>query len=219
MKTSVKKRGITLIETLIVVVIVSLLVSVVVGVAKRIDDQSKERLCRTTLTIIGNAIEQFHDFDYEYKAGIHEGLEFPIDCNGFSEFSFENTFTLEFGPDSFPDINPGGDPDQEENSGSEVLHFFLSRIPDCRITLDKVDKSLISNKTGIGEQEFDISGNRYPLYRFIDPWGTTLHYEYYDELETNLNLRDLGKKTFPVITSAGPDKVFGTDDDITNIQQ
>ncbi len=67
MKPGSLKSGFTLIEMLLVVAIIAILVSMVVGIAKRIDDQGKERLCRNTIALIGNALEQFRDFGYEYK--------------------------------------------------------------------------------------------------------------------------------------------------------
>jgi hypothetical protein len=41
------------------------------------------------------------------------------------------------------------------------------------------------------------------LARFIDPWGMSLRYTYVPAADT-----------FPKVTSAGPDKEFGTADDI-----
>ena len=51
----------------------------------------------------------------------------------------------------------------------------------------------------------------YSLLRIIDPWGETLRYDYYDDYTEPDEARN-----FPVITSAGPDGVFGTDDDIAS---
>jgi hypothetical protein len=47
--------------------------------------------------------------------------------------------------------------------------------------------------------------NKKDLVRFIDPWGTSLWYLY-----------DPAADTFPKVLSAGPDKTFGTPDDIEN---
>ena len=96
------------------------------------------------------------------------------------------------------------------------MYFFLSRVPESRKTLDKIDKSLITRKGSDGsDMTIFIDNKEYPLLRIIDPWGTTLRYDYYEE--TGLYAERMeSKKTFPVITSAGPDKEFGSADDITN---
>ena len=95
-----------------------------------------------------------------------------------------------------------------EYTSSELLYFFLSRIPECRETLDEIDSSLITDKDDNGyRMKLKIGAGYYPLLRIIDPWDKTLMYDYSNEI---------ARKTFPIITSAGPDKIFGTADDITN---
>jgi hypothetical protein len=86
--------------------------------------------------------------------------------------------------------------------------------------LDKIDESLITNLDS-NKQPRNISITYpsgvlkdYPLSRIIDPWGTTLKYDYYYEVLIPPDPRQ--KRTFPVITSAGPDKQFGTADDISS---
>ncbi len=224
--------GFTLIEIMVVVAVLVILVSMMVGIAKRIDDQGKERLCRDTIALIGNALEQFRDFGYEYKDAFYSGLTFPLDCNGFTSVDIEPVLSIALyapaaGVDIFPD-DPVHDPNY---SGSEVLYFILSQVPDCRATLDKIDKSLLTNNTQNGTSitiTITSTGTpqTFPFTRFIDPWGTTLRYDYYPDIGdyTGLpsqyqNYRDSAKKTFPVITSAGPDKRFDTLDDISNIQK
>ena len=87
-------------------------------------------------------------------------------------------------------------------------------------TLDKIDESLLTN-LDINKQPRRItitypsgSTKEYPLLRVIDPWGTTLKYDYYDEVLIPPNPKQ--KRTFPVVTSAGPDKKFGNTDDISS---
>jgi prepilin-type N-terminal cleavage/methylation domain-containing protein len=225
MKSGSIKSGFTLIEMVLVVSIIAILVLMVVGVTKRMDDQAKERLCKNTIALVGNALEQFRDFGYEYKDGYTGlGLVFPLDCNGFTNTSFTKTIQLALGLSSQPIITPD-DPCQTENSGSEGLYFFLSQVPDCRTTLDKIDKSLLAIPYSTNGDPIHISiiisgfSTPYPLTRIIDPWGTTLRYDYYDEVAYPSYPDPTTKKTFPVITSAGPDKKFDTSDDITNIQQ
>ena len=104
-------------------------------------------------------------------------------------------------------------------SGSEALYFILRQVPDCRATLDKIDKSLLTNKDPHGNSITITIGASpvLPFTRIIDPWGTALRYDYYQK--DSSWLPDLNtKKTFPVITSAGPDKQFDTADDISNVK-
>lgn len=76
---------------------------------------------------------------------------------------------------------------------SAALYGQLSSTPSSRKILDKVSDSLIQ----INPQGIDM-----PQIR--DPWGTVLDYRY------------IPGDNFPMLVSAGPDKVFGTADDIKN---
>jgi prepilin-type N-terminal cleavage/methylation domain-containing protein len=230
MKTGSKNSGFTLIEMMLVVAIIVILVSMVVGIAKRIDDQGKERLCRDTIALVGNALEQFRDFGYEYKDTDYAGLAFPLDCNGFIATDIQTTLNNALAATTvISQVEPIHDPNY---SGSEVLYFILSQVPDCRPTLDKIDKSLLTNAgtNGAPINITTISGT-YPFTRIIDPWSKPLRYDYYpdyaDYILANptktwtdyIEYRNSAKLTFPVITSAGADKTFGTSDDISNIQK
>lgn len=79
---------------------------------------------------------------------------------------------------------------------SENLYKELYSIPSSRKVLDKISGSLIKH-------EFD-SGAVPSVPEIYDPWGTPLDYRY-----------EAGEN-FPELISAGPDKVFGNADDITN---
>lgn len=212
MKSYKHKTGVTLVEILIVVAIIAILTTMVIGIAGRIDDQSKEQLTKSTIAILTAALRQFHDYEYRYKDLTYSGFDFPLDCNDFDVTNLQATLgqALGLGPGII-----GGGIHQNEYSGAEALYFFLSRVPACRKTLDKIDKSLITNEDSNKQpMNIDIGGKVYPLLRVIDPWGKALRYDYYNEWEIDPILRQKGKRTFPVITSAGPDKKFGTADDI-----
>lgn len=233
MPLCLRGKGFTLIEMVVVVAIIAILISMVVGIAKRVSDQSKERLCRTTIAIIGNALEQYRDFDFEYKDSRYAPLSFPLDCDGFTvqgtPSNLDQTLQEALYPSNvtvgIDQIDTGPTADHDPcYSGSEVLYFCLRQIPDCRKTLDKIDKSLLTN-IGTKGVPIDIiiltSGvqtSKYPFTRIIDPWGTTLRYNYYDKRIIDWRPDLDTKKTFPVITSAGPDKQFGTTDDISNMK-
>jgi hypothetical protein len=111
-------------------------------------------------------------------------------------------------------------------SGCMVMYLFLSMVPDCAVILNRIDSSLITDQDYLG-QRMNILLRRqyYPLKRIVDPWGRTLRYDYYDEWSTVFwdvvkqeKVKEKTKRTFPVITSAGPDGKFDTKDDITNIK-
>ena len=205
--------------------VIVVLTSIVVSVATRIDSQSKERLTENTFSLLNAALEQYKDFGYQYKDTYYDGLIFPLDCNGF-QFSeppndIQTTLVNALGATSVIIDNPlAHDPNY---SGSEVLYFFLSKVPANKEILNRIGKKLITN-IGKGGQAINITittgiapnDRTYPLYRFVDAWGMTLRYDYYDEWETNPATRNEGKRSFPLIISAGPDKTFDTADDIKN---
>jgi prepilin-type N-terminal cleavage/methylation domain-containing protein len=218
MKSHEHKTGVTLMEILIVVAIIALLAAMVISLAARIDHQGKERLTENTFALLDAALGEFRDYGYSYK-GQYSDFDFPLDCNGFSKDDFERTLEEALGLDDGDVVISVGAHDPNY-SGSEALYFLLSKVPESRKTLDKIDKSLITSK-GSNEQDMKITvdGKDYLLLRFIDPWGKTLRYDYYEEQPPPLSdLEDMleSVRNFPVISSAGPDGIFGNDDDITS---
>lgn len=201
----------TLVEMLIVVAMVVILTTMVIGLAGRIDNQSKEQLTKNTIGIITAALRQFRDYKYRYEAPIYAGFDFPLDCNDFPQPAVEMTLGNALGAT----VAIGGAPDIRY-SGCEALYFLLNQVPECRKTLDKIDESLLTNLDS-NKQPRNISvtfpggvPKVYPLLRVIDPWGITLKYDYYDEVLIPPDPRQ--KRSFPVITSAGPDRKFGPGD-------
>ena len=213
------KTGVTLIEMLIVVAVLSILVTMVVTVTRYVSSKSEIELAESTLSIVTAALEEFADYGYHYADGTvdYSEFKFPLDCNNFDLYAVLNKTVLEesLGADSVA-ISAGHLP---AYSGSEILYFFLNSVVTSRETLSQIDSSLITNKGDSGEKlTITItrgSGDRvYPLYRIIDPWGMTLNYDYYDEDLSPLKPEEA--RTFPVVRSAGPDGIFGTNDDITS---
>jgi len=219
MKNRTDKYGLTLIEMLIVVGIIAILTSLVIGIARRIDNQSKERLAKNTIAVITSALTQFRDYGYDYNDINYRVFVFPLDCNGFTKLALETALAnaldatnVVIGPVNAAKPISHNDPNL---SGCEVLYFLLSQVPASRETLDKIDKSLLTDRdTDINRNEMKITVNSrdFPLLRVVDPWGDTLRYDYYNETTADPD----SKRTFPVIISAGPDKIFGTMDDITS---
>lgn len=234
MESYEQKTGFTLVEMVIVVAIIAFLAAMVVGIARRIDNQSKERLCENTFALLDAALEQFRDYGYKYKTSttgderdFYLGLDFPADCNGFSETELEERLGDLLGTASRPDIT-GGDHNDVGYSGSEALYFFLGRVPTSRETLDKIYrpdkgtivKALITDKDAEGKRlKINVDGTVYPLLRIVDPWGKTVRYDYYENKEeTALTWlrRERSKRNFPLLISAGPDGIFGNTDDLRN---
>jgi len=228
MKSYRHKTGVTLVEILIVVAVIAILTTMVVGIATRISNQSKEQLTKNTFALLNAALGQFRDYEYNYNPAtpdlairdFYRGLDFPLDCNGFDQDGLGQALGTALGlaPGSVSIIPPGVH-DDPNYSGSEALYFFLSRVPASRQTLDKIDDSLITN-LGSDKRPMEInivfpSGPKlFPLVRVIDPWGTTLHYDYYNEMIIPPD--PFTKRNFPVIISAGPDRIFRTGDDIAS---
>ena len=79
---------------------------------------------------------------------------------------------------------------------SEYLYGELYSVPDSRKILEKISDSLIKH-------DFD-TGSVPPVPEIYDPWGIALDYRY------------VTGENFPELISAGPDKIFGSADDITN---
>jgi len=193
---------------LVVVAIIAILATMVIGIAARIDNQAKERLAKSTIAIINAALGQFQDYGYRYKHSDYTDFDFPLDFNDFDQDKLE----IELGKALDTPVLIIGGGHEDEYSGSEALYFFLSRVPESRKTLEKIDRSLITSE-GSDKQDMiiNIDGRGSPLYRFIDPWGTILRYDYYDEDDPDKD----EARNFPEITSAGPDGFFDTFDDIT----
>ena len=216
MKSYRDKSGFTLTEILVVVAIIAILTTMVLTLAARFETQGRERSMKSALALLDAALSEFRDYGFSYSGASYAGLEFPLDCNGFSRTNLQTAIEEALGTGSgsvsiTPDYN---DPNF---SGSEALYFFLSKVPDSKKTLERIDSSLITDDAGGVRLEIDVDGRIYPLFRIIDPWGQTIHYSYYEnEYETSNEPELPETRFFPVITSAGQDEVFGTDDDITN---
>ncbi len=226
MKTYKNKIGVTLTEMLVVVAVIVVLASLVITTATHIRNQSDRQLTENTIATLTAALQQFADFGYRYNNSIidYSDFDFPLDCNGFppaGPISIETTLEAAFGllpPANVLITDLSGSTAfnyKPEYSGCEVLYFFLGKVPQSKKTLDKIDRSLVTDEDDYGNKmKVTIDGREYLLLRVIDPWGTTLHYDYYNE--EVFPVTPYYKRTFPVITSAGPDKTFGTADDISS---
>ncbi len=235
MKTHKLQVGLTLIDMVIAVAIIAVLASIVITSLARIDSKAKENLCQGTLETLNAALRQYRDYKIECRINtssvtereFYRSLKFPPDCNDFTvsiiQTEIENLLDLT------PVIIDPPDKHDPDESGIAVMYFFLSMVPECRETLGNIDQALLKSdhKVSPASKNYDedylkitVDGRDYPWTRVIDPWGTPLRYDYYsnqiEELSPSFSQRAQTIRNFPLITSAGPDREFGTDDDITN---
>jgi len=220
------------------VAVIVILASIVLTVATRIESQAKEALAEGTIAIVTSALESFADYGYEPEnpalldqddptytpdeRKFYLGLDFPIDCNGFSVPELQ----AELGNVLGQTVSISGGVHDSSYSGCEAMYFFLARVPESRQVLEKLDSSLVTNADESGAPIEITTGQMttYPLNRVVDPWGNALKYDYYEEYpplpppRTPAQVQRMGQtvKNFPVVTSAGPDGVFGTPDDISS---
>ncbi len=89
-------------------------------------------------------------------------------------------------------------PQPERNSANALAHIEsmyqeLRSVPASRQILDRLAPGVVKNEGGIAD-----------LRSMRDPWGTVMDYVCVPD------------STFPELISAGPDRLFGTGDDISN---
>jgi len=77
---------------------------------------------------------------------------------------------------------------------SEYLYRELDLMPESRKILGRIAKTLVKNEYGTIDTPPEI----------YDPWGMAIDYIY------------VAGDNFPELVSAGPDKIFGNADDISN---
>jgi prepilin-type N-terminal cleavage/methylation domain-containing protein len=154
-----RKRGLTLIEMLVVVGIIATLMAMVIVVTRGVENQSGEQVVANAFAVLKSALREY----YEYAD------EFPKQ----PDLTVNNAAAL---------------------AHIQVMYSALDTVPACRETLKGIDAIL-----GRRHDKQPVES------RLYDPWGMPLNYVYVP-----------GTDSFPKLTSAGPDKLFGTGDDITS---
>ena len=225
-----KNQGLSLIEIVVTVAVIAILAGITIGIVSHMDNQNNARALKSTFALLDDALDLFNDYDYSYKNPAYAKFDFPIDItepaslpSDFDTFKLNSFITIlsnEFGlaaVDVLPVVGTQVIIHKADYVSGELLYFFLSRVPECREVLDKINETLITDKDENGYQmKLRIGVQDYPLLRIVDPWGTTLQYDYSNEVALNSGQNAIIMHTYPVITSAGRDKIFGTTDDIQN---
>ena len=204
-------------EILVNVAIIAILAVVVIGLHSKVEYQANERLLEKTFLTLNGALEEFRSYEYRYADVDYKKFIFPVDCNGFDEVELRGALAdvLELNIGDVV-IDPAGLHDSND-SGCAAMYWFLNQVPTCRESLEKLDKRFVTNLSSDGQnRKITVDGISYPLTRVIDTWGQTLIYDYYDEEAATIGDKEYSRRNFPVITSAGPDKQFGTTDDISS---
>lgn len=186
--------GVTLIELLIVVSIILILITAVITASNALRQRGYIDLTTSMLEVLDTALEQYYTDHNAFPPWV-------IDQGGFEQSLFGNpptqTLTLIQGVQSL----------NSEAWPSEGLFYYLHRSPNSRSIAMSLSDSLLSSKDADGTHlvmQSNPSGQTFDLVRFVDAWGTTISYAY-----------PVGA-AFPVVTSAGPDKKWGTGDEIVN---
>jgi len=192
MRLLYRKNGFSLVEVLSVVAVVAVLLSLVIGLSKHVREKGNVRLTESTIDILVTAVELYYQdnsdtMPFETPAGADFSLP------DFESAAAATTMVIFSGTHSEPDWS------------GEALYYFLDKSLNSRRIINTINSSLVSSFDSAGQSLIvDVDDSPVDMPRFVDAWGNTLRYRYTKDA------------TFCVITSAGPDKNFGTADDITN---
>ena len=187
MKAFRNKLSFTIVELLIVVALIAVLASIMMMVAGQGNTASDTELTKSTLALLDSALQEYHDYTGK----------FPLpDLIGETYF----------------DPNYPGQQIRQHNAS---LYIQLSLVEESRSILEKIPESQINPKDFEGSvtvqfiDPFGQSHTQSSYLEILDGWKMPLDYIYVSEPSAK-------RMNFPSIISAGPDKNFGTTDDITN---
>ena len=224
MKHKYKQSAFSLVELLIAIVVVTIMGVVMLRITKRIENSSNTRLAQSTIEIINTALDQYQQYqlklyDQNSTTQYYSLHIFPPDGNLYSSAGIptgyyppEGVIKTALGLNSNPNsetvtITPNSD-NPDEYVSSELLYFFLNRVPNSRNLISSIHSSQLSGKDTSGNRMIlKIGSDSYPLLRFIDPWGNPIRYIY------NPGNNSTEGYSFPIVESAGPDGDFTTQQD------
>ncbi len=219
------KRAFTLIEMLVVVAVIVILLSIVAGVGRNVYTKAQIRNTEATITTLSTILQEYQnqnknrdfptpttvapapvndlsDFDllrkrFGYFYHGNENYIAVVDCKAGDH----DVFTWDDESDFTDDIKPVADHRADRlyaRASIEFMYQFLDEVTACREKLAKLPESVVVNSDKDSIYLFDRTK---PLLEIVDAWDHPLMYE-----ATSGN--------FPTITSAGPDGMFDTADDI-----
>jgi len=185
-----RKNAFTLIEVLVTLAIIMILVGALAGTGHYLRTRSEILLTQSTIQVIDAALEQYQE---QYRAFPFKNRNVDGDAAKADPYSLDH-----FKIDLAAVITSGTLTDKDASSAA--LYYFLNRCGDSKVILDTLSDRMITGQ----QVKMMIGGVTYNVPWFIDAWGMSLQYEYLDHYP------------YPKMISAGPDKVFGTSDDLSN---
>ena len=210
-------KALTMVEIMIVVAVIAMLAGGIFFVSSKAGESARQELVKSTLAALDTALEQYYDYAKAY----------PPDVNYANPGNLGN-------PDIQMALNASGGLSLSPPNGAyqndpyaesvEVLYYYLNRVPQSRAVLGKLPESAVSSKAAkldafnkpLASRSTDpnimitINGNDVSLFRVVDPWNMPLQYTQY-----RVN-SSIPSTNFPLLRSAGPDRKYGTSDDIVN---
>ena len=222
----IPKKAFTLIEMLVVIAVIVTLLSIMATVGKNVFTKAKTNNTQATIKTLVAILEEYQT---------EKGGDFPFPPIDETENEILDSFddgNPNTGPEALPDSQPAFDvvgnnndfdaswddaddfttdnktiaeheADRKEARASiEFIYQVLDEVKACSQKLKRLPESVVVNSDGDSIFLYDQTK---PLYEIIDAWNHPLLYE-------------ATAGNFPKITSAGPDGMFDTADDIISTE-
>jgi hypothetical protein len=223
--------GFTAMEIVVVISILALLVGVFVGLGHRIRVEGNDELTKSTITILSTALEQYYDYTHSYPPDVNYART-GVPPATLHDIDLSVALNTTYAPNPSEGVS-GFVHDAQNFSSIEVLYYYLNRVPASRKILEKLSPKVVTAKAEhlVGGKvqtvrpddpnlviDIGPAGNTTTvnLFRVVDSWQTPLRYS---QVRPLVGGKYLQTTNFPLIESAGPDKIFHTQDDITSKQQ
>lgn len=207
--------GFTLAEILVVLAVIVILIAASIRVGQYVRIKAQVELVQSALGVIDTALQQYYEdvgaFPFECKD--QNGNNVPDE---FRKADLQTQIQAKTGATM---VTISHNLDETTGTGQAIdaassagLWWFLTQTPNSRKILDALSPEFITTlKPNSAADRLTITitvGGQTEtnnLARIVDVWGTSLWYRY-----------DPTAQTFPAVISAGPDRRFGTADDIQN---
>ena len=187
--------GFSLIELLVVIAIIVIVIAGMVTVGAHVRTKAQIQTTETTIGLLVSALTLYEDSEGGYPDVTYPGDLYPpgdVTIGTHGDFIWDDA----------EDLTATEQGDRIDALASiEGLYYWLDQVPDCREILANLPETATANDDG---DAVFVDGRTKSLIEVNDAWGGPIWYE------PGVS----GSGNFPVLTSAGPDGVFGTADDI-----